>query len=92
MYEEVESEEDGMSPIVYVPPKKHVCEPPRQGDRVESPSKEDWYPERSIWECEKCAQWWELTYDLHRTWSTGSWRRRSYSYFYYEVNWRRVYY
>ncbi len=34
-----------MSPIVYTPPKKHECEPPRQGDRVESPSKEDWYPE-----------------------------------------------
>ena len=89
MYEEVERGELEMSPIVYVPPKKHECEPPRQGDRVESPSKEDWYPERSIWECEKCGRRWELTYDLHRTWSTGP---KPYSYFYYEVNWRRVYY
>ena len=80
-----------MSPIVYVPPKKHVCEPPRQGDTFDSRADgAEWYPERTIWECEKCARRWELRYDLwlDKTYTLFG-RRKTYGY--YEVNWRRLY-
>ena len=80
-----------MSPIVYIPPRPHDCEPPRQGEKVESPDEGRWYPELTLWECEKCYQCWELIYDLHRVWNTSSCHSETYSYFYYEVNWRRVY-
>ena len=65
MYEEDESEENDMSPIVYVPPKKHECDPPRDWETVDFPNGEDeWYPEGTLWECEECALRWELRYIL----------------------------
>ena len=92
MYEEVESEENDMSPIVYVPPKKHECEPPRDWETVDFPNGEDeWYPRGTIWECEKCDRRWELEY-LVRSEQTltlfGRWRED----IYYKINWKRARY
>ena len=50
-----------MSPIVYVPPKKHECEPPRQGQRFIT-SYGALYPAGTIWKCDECASQWELEY------------------------------
>ena len=78
-----------MSPIVYVPPKKHECEPPRQGETIDSRDGE--YPEGTLWECEKCAQLWDFRYEL---WvgKTYTFFGRGKPYVYYEVTWRRTYY
>ena len=51
-----------MSPIVYVPPRPHECEPPGQGD-VYSSGYEGLYPEGTIWECDECSSDWELDYN-----------------------------
>ena len=80
-----------MSPIVYVPPKRHVCEPPRDWESIDSPEEDGWHPEGTIWECEKCARRWELRYILMvgDTYTLFG-RRKKYNY--YKINWRRAYY
>ena len=50
-----------MSPIVYVPPKKHECRPPMQGMRYLCVYG-GLYPEGTIWECDDCGARWELSY------------------------------
>ena len=69
MYEEVEREENDMSPIVYVPqgfPKKHECKPPEQGKRYLRDSKM-LYPEGTIWKCDDCGTRWELEHEHYGT-------------------------
>ena len=50
-----------MSPIVYVPPRRHYCEPPGEGDRIRN--YKEVFPEGTIWECDDCGSRWELEYD-----------------------------
>lgn len=78
-----------MSPIVYVPPKNHECEPPRDGESVAYPDGGGWYPKGTIWECENCARRWELQY-LFRVEESYTLFGRRKKYFYYTVIWRRV--
>lgn len=53
-----------MSPIVYVPPKKHECRPPE--DVVwESATGEPRYPEGTIWECDDCGSQWEMEHEYY---------------------------
>lgn len=80
-----------MSPIVYVPPKPHDCEPPRRGEEVDYPDGGGGPPEGTIWECEKCARRWELQY-LFRVGETYTPFGRRKKYYYYTINWRRAYY
>ena len=54
-----------MSPIVYMPPKKHDCEPPGQGKVYSSSVSRYLYPEGTIWECDECGSDWELDYDWY---------------------------
>ena len=70
-----------MSPIVYVPPKKHECEPPRQNDLTPHDSGEGWYPKGTVWECDKCSSRWKLEYSPREILWCGS------TYSYYEVYW-----
>lgn len=53
-----------MSPIVYVPPRRHYCEPPGQGDRIRS--YKEVFPEGTVWECDECGSRWELEYVYYR--------------------------
>lgn len=75
-----------MSPIVYVPLKKHECEPPKKGD-VYSSGYEGVYPEGTIWECDECARRWELRYEFSMG-RTRAEHEKGISYD--EANWRRA--
>lgn len=66
MYEEVESEENDMSPIVYVPPKKHECEPP-EADEAGPSYYGGLYPDGTIWACDDCGSLWELEHEHYGT-------------------------
>lgn len=48
-----------MSPIVYVPPKKHECDLPSAG--------KEYYPEGTIWKCDDCGTRWELEHEHYGT-------------------------
>lgn len=79
-----------MSPIVYTPPKKHECKPPRQGETVDSRDGDGWYPPGTVWECDECARKWDLRYSM-RVGETYTFFGGGKPYIYYEVNWCRTY-
>ena len=53
-----------MSPIVYMPPRPHDCEPPEAVGWRGATGKPK-YPEGTIWECDVCCSDWELEYEYY---------------------------
>ena len=54
-----------MSPIVYVPPEKHDCEPPY--DAVWQNVFELKYPAGAIWKCDRCGDRWKMMYEYRKS-------------------------
>ena len=55
-----------MSPIVYMPPKKHECEPPDDIGWQKATIRPK-YPEGTIWKCDYCGDQWEMRHEYHRS-------------------------
>ena len=55
-----------MSPIVYMPPVPHECEPPGAGEDYYQESKR-LYPEGTIWKCDDCGARWEVEHEHYGT-------------------------
>lgn len=64
MYEGVESEENNMSPIVYMPPKKHDCKPPEDVG-LQKATLGPKYPAGTIWKCDDCGSRWEMEHEYY---------------------------
>lgn len=69
--------------------KKHECEPPRQGESVDYRRVGDCPPAGKVWRCDKCAQRWELWYEICSGETYTLFGRRK-AFLNYTFNWRRA--
>lgn len=53
-----------MSPIAYIPPGKHECEPPEATEAGPS-YYGGLYPEGTIWKCDDCGSRWEMEHEYY---------------------------